>query len=108
MVHWYCHNSGQCGLGGCIYILSCCVSDTDIDNTNTIQWLNGRLLTINQLLDECSDKFTGLSADSEEFIAISNDILLPIVEFCVRTLSRSGNPPRTVRYAKRVILQCAK
>ena len=99
--------TAQQGLGGCLYVLECCVTDTDIENP-PIQWLNGHLLTMKELLEQFSERFTTTESESEEFHAIANDILLPIIEFAVQTLARSGLPPRTAKYSKRVILHCAK
>lgn len=101
------HCVEQAGLGGCIYVLECCISSTATDAT-TIQWLNGRLLTMKELLEDFPDKFTTTNPDSEEFVSLADEILLPIVEFAVKALSRSAIPQRTAKYSKRVILQCAK
>lgn len=99
--------TAQQGLGGCLYILWCCVSDTDVENP-PIQWLNGHLLTMKELLEQFSERFTTHEADGEDFATIANDILLPIIVFAVQTLSRPALPPRTTKYSKRVILYCAK
>ncbi|XP_067935526.1 mitogen-activated protein kinase kinase kinase 1-like isoform X2 [Watersipora subatra] len=97
----------QTGLGGCMYVLECCICSEQVDSS-TIQWLNGRLLVMNQLLEEHYNKFSVSNVGELAFGELSQKLLFPMLEFAVMALTRPGNKTKTVRCAKKVVTHCTK
>ena len=90
-----------------MYVLECCICSEQIDSS-TIQWLNGRLLVMNQLLEEHYNKFSVSNVGELEFGELSQKLLFPMLEFAVMALTRPGNKTKTVRCAKKVVTHCTK
>lgn len=94
----------QRGLGGCLYILDCCLCEQD-EETHCLQWFNSRLLIMNQLMDEFSTTF----AQSENLMEVTNKTLIPITKFSVKALLEVGqSSSRTRKLSKRLILVTSK
>ena len=90
-----------------MYILQCCICYEKTD-TPPIQWLNGRLLTMNQILEDYQSRFSSAEMSEHELADMAEQVLLPAIEFAVMAVAKAGNTPRTIRWAKRVIIQCSK
>ena len=90
-----------------MYVLECCICHTDTESPS-MQWLNGHLLTINQILEDYQNKFSIAVVSEHELAETAEQILLPAIEFAVMAVTKAANKPRTIRYAKKVIIQCAR
>ena len=101
------HVAGQTGLGGCMYVLHCCVCQRNTESPQ-LQWLNGRLLIMNQLLDTQQDKFSASHIGEGEFTELAHQILVPMIEFAVMAITKAGSQQRTKRHAKKVIMHSSK
>lgn len=90
-----------------MYVLKCCIAASDVDSPS-LQWLHGRLRTMNQLLETHHTKFSACHIQKHELAELADELLLPMVGFGVMSVTKAPNQPRTIRYAKKVIVQCSK
>lgn len=96
---------GQPGLGGCLFVLECCVNGP-IPAEPSVQWYSGRLMTIDQLLNEYPAEFN--VDDEQQLSSLSHSLLFPIIQFSVGALNRLSHQSKAGRLCKKVILLCSK